>query len=59
MFVCVRLVSMFTRTDIIGLALEVITGAAVYILLSFVYLIKIKNVFIEEMINKFKNKRKR
>ena len=56
MYLCVRCVSHVINPGIIGITVEILVGAIVYLAINLIYLIRSKNEVLEDYIIKFKRK---
>jgi hypothetical protein len=56
MYVCVRAVSRVLKPGIAGIAVEILTGAVIYLAINLVYLMRSKNEVFEDVLQKYKKK---
>lgn len=56
MYVCVRAVSRVLKPGIAGIAVEILTGAVIYLAINLVYLMWSKNEVFEDVLQKYKKK---
>ena len=52
MYVCVRAVSRVLKPGIAGIAIEILTGAVIYLAINLVYLLRSKNEVFEDVLRK-------
>ena len=56
MYVCVRAVSRVLKPGIAGIAVEILTGAVIYLAINLVYLLRSKNEVFEDVLRKYQKK---